>query len=79
MPQLVGTADPEEPRPLARALRALGLKQALLAHQPLHPLATHALAIELAPGNAATIRVASVGLTRATSSTTRSVAPNGRR
>ena len=62
MPELVRASDLEEARTAPAALRALGLQQPMLAHQPLHPLA-----IDRAPANsreasAATIRVPSVGL-----------------
>jgi hypothetical protein len=79
MPQLVGTGDLKEPRPLAPALRALGLKQAVLRINRCTRLGLTPWPSSSREASAATIRVPSVGLTRATSSTTRSVAPNGRR
>jgi hypothetical protein len=39
VPELVGAGDLEVARPPTAALRALGLQELVLAHQPLHPLA----------------------------------------
>src|SRR4051794_7385059 len=41
VPELVGSGDLEVAGSPPAALRALGLQQPVLAHQPLHPLAIH--------------------------------------